>query len=67
MRRFPERVRLSTARDARRELSRVYRLVMQEQVSPDLARAAVAALRAVVETIRVDEFDQRLRALEAKP
>lgn len=64
---LPRRFRLSTARDARRELARVYTMILHGEIEPDTARAAVGALRAVVETIRVDEFDQRLRALEAKP
>lgn len=62
---MPKRLRLSTARDVRRELHRLYSLLMAGELDTDTARTGGFLLRTMLESIRTDELETRLTALEA--
>ena len=62
---MPKRLRLSTARDVRRELHRLYSMLMAGELDTDTARTGGFLLRTMLESIRTDELETRLTALEA--
>jgi hypothetical protein len=61
---MPKRLRLTTARDVRRELHRLYELMMRGEVNTDTARTGGFLLRCMLESIRIDEIEDRLSVLE---
>jgi hypothetical protein len=61
---MPKRLRLTTARDVRRELHRLYGMLMAGQLDTDTARTGGFLLRTMLESIRTDELETRLTALE---
>lgn len=61
---MPKRLRLSTARDVRRELHRLYALMMDGTIDTDTARTGGFLLRCSLESLRIDEIETRLVALE---
>jgi hypothetical protein len=63
---MPKRLRLNTARDVRRELHRLYGLMMEGRIDTDTARTGGFLLRCSLESLRIDEIETRLEALEKK-
>jgi hypothetical protein len=61
---MPKRLRLSTARDVRRELHRLYGLLMAGELDNETARTGGFLLRTMLESIRTDELETRLAVLE---
>jgi len=61
------RFRLTDARGCRRELAALYAELRNGKVTDEHARAAAYVLRAVLESLRVDELEERLVALEGQP
>jgi hypothetical protein len=61
---MPKRLRLSTARDVRRELHRLYTLMMNGGIDTDTARTGGFLLRCSLESLRIDEIEGRLTNLE---
>lgn len=61
---MPKRLRLTTARDVRRELHRLYALLMDGKLDTDTARTGGFLLRTLLESIRTDELETRITALE---
>ena len=61
---LPKRLRLSSARDVRRELHRIYSLLMSGEIGDDTCRTATFVLRTLLESVRVDEVERRLALLE---
>lgn len=61
---MPKRLRLTTARDVRRELHRLYDLMMRGEVGTDTARTGGFLLRCMLESLRLDEIEARLTTLE---
>ena len=61
---LPKRLRLSTARDVRRELHRLYALMMDGKIDTDIARTGGFLLRCSLESLRIDEIEGRLTNLE---
>jgi hypothetical protein len=59
------RFRLTDARGCRRELAALYAELRNGKVSGDEAKAACYVIRALLESLRVDELEERLAALEA--
>jgi hypothetical protein len=60
------RFRLTTARGVRRELAALYGEMRNGQTDLDTAKAGAFILRCLLESIRVDEIDGRLTALEQR-
>lgn len=60
------RFRLTNARGVRRELSAVYADVRNGVIDNDTGRTLAFMLRVLLESIRIDEIEERLTALEAK-
>jgi hypothetical protein len=58
------RFRLTSARGIRRELSAVYHEFRNGELSADDARTAGFILRTLLESVRVDELESRILALE---
>lgn len=58
------RFRLTTARGVRRELAALYAELRNGRVDEETARAGGFLLRCVLESLRLDEIEQRLTALE---
>jgi hypothetical protein len=64
---MPKRLRLNTARDIRRELARLYSLSMNGSVTGEQARTGGFLLRCMLESLRLDELESRIIALENQP
>jgi hypothetical protein len=61
------RFRLGDARGVRRELAALYAEFRNGVIDADTARTGAFVLRTVLESIRVDEIESRLNALENMP
>lgn len=61
------RFRLTSARGIRRELSSVYHEFRNGELSADDARTAGFILRTLLESVRIDELESRIAALESLP
>lgn len=59
-----KRIRLTTARDVRRELHRLYDGVLRGEIDTDTGRTGGFLLRTLLESIRIDEIETRLTELE---
>ena len=62
----PRRVALGTARGIRRELACLYTDLMQGRIDTDAARTGGFLLRCTLESLRMDEIETRLAALEGQ-
>jgi hypothetical protein len=60
------RFRLTDARGVRRELAGLYSELRNNEVDTDTARAAAFVLRCLLESLRLDEVEKRLTALEGR-
>ena len=58
------KTRLHTAGHVRVELARLYHELRRGEVDTDTARAATFILRSLLESLRLDHFEQRLDELE---
>ncbi len=58
------KTRLNTAGNVRVELARLYHELRRGEVDSDTARAATFILRSLLESLRLDHFEQRLDELE---
>ncbi|WP_131112182.1 hypothetical protein [Sulfuricystis thermophila] len=61
---YSRRPSLGTARGVRRELASVYLELRRGEIDERHATSAAYLLRCVLESIRLDEIEQRLTALE---
>lgn len=61
------RFRLTSARGIRRELSALYSEFRNGQIDADTARTGAFVLRTLLESVRVDELESRIAALENMP
>jgi hypothetical protein len=61
------RFRLTDARGVRRELAGLYAELRNDEIDSDKARTAAFILRCLLESLRLDEIEQRLTALEKRP
>jgi hypothetical protein len=64
---FKRRPSLGTARGVRRELAAVYLEFRRNQIDAETAKTAGFILRTLLESIRMDEIERRIEALENKP
>ncbi|MCX8085606.1 MAG: hypothetical protein N3C63_01760 [Rhodocyclaceae bacterium] len=63
---YARRPSLGTARGVRRELAALYLELRRGQIDERHATASAYLLRCVLESIRLDEIEQRLTALEQR-
>lgn len=61
---FNRRPSLGTARGIRRELAAVYLEFRRGEIDCDQAKTAGFLLRTLLESVRLDEIEQRIQALE---
>jgi hypothetical protein len=61
------RFRLTSARGIRRELAAIYTELRNGELDNETARTAAFILRCTLESIRTDEIESRLTALENLP
>ena len=57
-------IKLSTARDTRRAITRIANMVLNGEIDPKSANTILYACNAVLGAIRVDEQQQKLDELE---
>lgn len=60
----PRRYRLTDARGIRRELSSLYSQYRNGDLTGEHARTCTFILRTLLESIRIDDIDNRLKSLE---
>ena len=60
------RFRLTDARGVRRELAGLYAELRNDEVDADTVRIGAFVLRCLLESIRMDEMESRLTALESR-
>ena len=60
------RFRLTSAHGIRRELAALYGEFRNGDIDAEAARASAFILRCLLESLRIDEIDQRLKTLEAQ-
>lgn len=61
---FARRPALGSARGVRRELAATYLELRRGEITEDHARTAAFILRCCLESLRIDEIEQRLTAIE---
>lgn len=61
----PRKFFLTSARAVRRELAAVYARLDRGDIDEDNAKARVVVLRAITESLRLDEIEKRLTSLES--
>lgn len=58
------RLRLTTAKDVRRSLSRITNGILNGEIEPKIGNSAIYACNAILQSIRTDEQEKRISEIE---